>query len=323
MKIKNVKGVEYYSRNGLELHQEEMLKLLKLFSEVCKKNNISYWLDGGSLLGMQRHGGFIPWDDDIDICVPYNDYVRLKKIFNEYTKTDASIGLYYDSHGIESWCDYLCTFDCVYESKSGFIKPVKIDILPVKNIEKNMIEVDETLVDLCASVVKGKGFSEIEHNCSSLNDALKIKQRILLQYRNYMKNHSDFGVHSGYIVKAHGQFSPIKKIGYEFVYPLNKAVFCGVEVYIPCDILAYLEQSYGSNYMSLPAIDKRKPTAIDTYYIDGNDSVYRDKIEIGVNLDNVEFYYSKKKTGSLRKFFSLVKVQGLLKSCSLIFNYFK
>lgn len=56
------------------------LDLLFKFAEVCKRHNIPWFIDGGSLLGAARHGGFIPWDDDIDVCMFRNDFEKLERI---------------------------------------------------------------------------------------------------------------------------------------------------------------------------------------------------------------------------------------------------
>lgn len=60
------------------------LELLKKFRDVCQSNGFNYSLMGGTLLGAVRHGGFIPWDDDIDVIMPRPDYER----FIEYCKTN-------------------------------------------------------------------------------------------------------------------------------------------------------------------------------------------------------------------------------------------
>lgn len=56
------------------------LDLLLKFDMVCKKYNLRYFLMYGSLLGAVRHKGFIPWDDDLDVCMPRSDYEKLLEI---------------------------------------------------------------------------------------------------------------------------------------------------------------------------------------------------------------------------------------------------
>ena len=64
-----------------ELHGR-LLELLKFFKKYCSEHDLVFFLAFGSCLGAIRDKGFIPWDDDVDIIMPPNDYLRLKEIWH-------------------------------------------------------------------------------------------------------------------------------------------------------------------------------------------------------------------------------------------------
>lgn len=72
--------LEQFKQQQLRTCQLKQLGILEEIDRICRKHNISYWLDGGSLLGAVRHGGFIPWDDDIDIAMPQDDARRFAEV---------------------------------------------------------------------------------------------------------------------------------------------------------------------------------------------------------------------------------------------------
>ena len=65
-----------YEQDELRRLQLVELDILRDIDKVCREHGIRYFLDSGTLLGAVRHGGFIPWDDDVDLGMPRHDYER-------------------------------------------------------------------------------------------------------------------------------------------------------------------------------------------------------------------------------------------------------
>ena len=64
--------------------QDIELDILKQFINICNKENLQYYVVGGTLLGAVRHKGFIPWDDDIDVSMPRQDYEKFLTVAKKY-----------------------------------------------------------------------------------------------------------------------------------------------------------------------------------------------------------------------------------------------
>lgn len=63
--------------------QSQMFRLLRAFSEICEENGLRYFVVGGTLIGAVRHRGFIPWDDDIDVSMPLDDFRKFTELARE------------------------------------------------------------------------------------------------------------------------------------------------------------------------------------------------------------------------------------------------
>lgn len=91
-----------YNGEGTMLRKAQlrMLDILIEVDKICKKHNIPYWIDYGTLLGAVRHGGFIPWDDDLDISMMKEDYDRFlsiapKELPEQYVIQNSKTEKYY------------------------------------------------------------------------------------------------------------------------------------------------------------------------------------------------------------------------------------
>ena len=74
--------------------QKHLYNLLSVFHDICEKNNLYYCVFGGTLLGAVRHEAIIPWDDDIDVCMPRKDYERFCNIVNEKYSEKYAVKIY-------------------------------------------------------------------------------------------------------------------------------------------------------------------------------------------------------------------------------------
>lgn len=133
--------------------QERLFQLLCEIDDICKKNNITYYLHGGSVIGAIRHQGFIPWDDDIDIAITRSNWNRLEPILKKKIKNDDRLLV-----TVDEYKDYTFTYPQYKDTTTAlFVRSgafdtypfsVFIDILildPVQNKESSIKKHQENL----------------------------------------------------------------------------------------------------------------------------------------------------------------------------------
>lgn len=126
-----------------EIKKTELNILLEL-KKATEENNLRFFISGGSLLGAVRHQGFIPWDDDIDVCMPRPDYDKLcqfyqeGKVFPDYIELQC-----YENHtGDFPFIKLLDTRTQIEEKYvEGMVKSLWVDILPVDGFPEDEAEV--------------------------------------------------------------------------------------------------------------------------------------------------------------------------------------
>ena len=128
------------------------MEVLEAVIDVCKKNNIKYFADGGTMLGAVRHKGFIPWDDDIDICLLREDYNKLVKVLKKDLPYGFVLaGMYGDSERLQEAAfvphsrviadETLWDFNDYMIRFHGFpYQRIGIDIFPIDNVCKDTEE---------------------------------------------------------------------------------------------------------------------------------------------------------------------------------------
>ena len=81
------------SREELRQLQLKELESLTYFKEFCEKHELRWYLLGGCVIGAVRHGGFIPWDDDVDIIMPRRDYERMLRLWKQEESSERFLML--------------------------------------------------------------------------------------------------------------------------------------------------------------------------------------------------------------------------------------
>lgn len=120
------------------LHQH-ILQILLSVDRVCRAHNIRCYLCDGTMLGAVRHGGFIPWDDDADVCMPRPDYERFMHYAPEWLPTPLEARCY------ETDPTYPGTFGKVIDASTtlverehyAYVGGVYIDVFPIDGMPEN------------------------------------------------------------------------------------------------------------------------------------------------------------------------------------------
>lgn len=125
--------------------QLKILEMIKYIDELCKKHKIEYYLTYGSALGAVRHKGFIPWDDDLDIGMTYENYLK----FIEICKSELNTKKYF-LQTPENEKNYYLSFMKLRDITTTLIEEknkniditygVYVDIFPLVGVPKNKIK---------------------------------------------------------------------------------------------------------------------------------------------------------------------------------------
>lgn len=250
-----------------------MLRLLKSFHAICEEHGLRYWLDAGTLLGAVRHGGFIPWDDDVDVLMPRDDYARFcaiaadelpfdmffqtpetdpgfscpwVKIRDRYSHLDEATGPYPYSQAI-----FIDIFPAVQETTRQHAWRNFYSLLPPLRKKPDPLSPDVPL----KSNLKRLAFGSLQLGFLALTAIPPIRS-----------------LFSAYFDKGEKQWAyepPIRwtnRFPDDMVFPLRKIRFEDSDFWGPADPDRYLRDYFG-DYMVPPPPERRiSEHAIDAIY---------------------------------------------------------
>lgn len=165
------------------------LDILNAIKQIFAENNIQWWVCGGTLLGTVRHNGYIPWDDDIDIVIPRNDYDRLReigpKLFDYplfYQDEFSEPGILYGHAKIRNVETTMITEKYILNNNGTccFCHGIFVDIFPLDNIPDSEAESKQWLNEIKTVAVPAWRLRKYSHRHIPERDASMDAQLALL-----------------------------------------------------------------------------------------------------------------------------------------------
>lgn len=238
----------------LRRQQQRMFEMLLWLDRVCRRHRIRYWLGSGTLIGAVRHGGFIPWDDDVDLELLQEDYRRLLQVLPEECEgTDYALQTHETDPG------YVFTYAKLRDRRSYIeetnhydrrcrLQGLFIDIFPLEQIPGPLHWLSNRTIGHIFKIMKNPEYND---------------QQILRKTTKLF----EFNVRFIYpILRWVGKLFPQKVLHYglgipyestrrpEDLFPLKDIDFEGFPFLAPRDPAAYLTRIYG-DFRRMPDLD--------------------------------------------------------------------
>lgn len=255
--------------------QSEILKIFKEYKRICDENKLTYFAIGGTCIGAVRHNGFIPWDDDLDVAMPLDDYNQ----FIEIARTELKYPYELYDYREHQHCSF--RFVKVHNVDTTFIESkakrfperftgIYIDIMPISGITKNEIEQKKYLFKCFFNrkldYVCRFQFSEIDTWKTKLFSVIAYPLTRSKKYNFYSYSFDEMLQRYDYSHENDVFFSwrlPLEG-NYKNVFPYSifesavELPFEDTTICVPVDYDGYLSRDFG-NYMKLPPEEKQIP----------------------------------------------------------------
>lgn len=240
------------------------LYLLQIFAEICDKYGLRYFLSFGTLLGAIRHGGAIPWDDDLDVAMPYEDYKKFCTIAPDELPNNVLLQLPNSKWGLFAPISRLrdrCSFYAESNVPPEFPSGIFIDIYPLAKGPKHM----HSLCKLCHKIELMSWGTICVYRTRPSNSLIDIARNLIMAivwssiYASSLALKAMiklFGT-EGYIYPYVCSSKPWR-IPENYIFPLRRHLFEGIEFNVPCQSESVLELIYG-DWRKLPPEEERNP----------------------------------------------------------------
>lgn len=262
-----MKEFEYTKENLRKLQLVELEMLIEL-DKICRENNINYIIDAGTLLGAVRHGGFIPWDDDIDVRMLRKDYDKFckicrskldKKYFLQTYKTDRGYRWGY-ARILKNGTEFVRKDHEELKSRTGIF----IDIFPNDNLPEDYL--GDKLCTCISWICRKMLYSEVgQHHAKGTWNRVGFAFLDLLPKRwahkgiEYLiEKYEDSNTRK---VRCFGWGSLEETLGFqkEWLEETCDIEFEGITVRAPVKTHEFLVHSFGEDYMIPPPENEREP----------------------------------------------------------------
>lgn len=268
---------KFYAPEILKRVQNEEMGILKDFIAVCEENDLRYFAIAGTGIGAVRHGGFIPWDDDIDVAMPRADFEKAMAIIEEKYSDK-----YYILNGAhDSRYPLMTTRLCIRNTRfvEEAVKDVDcpfgifLDLYAYDNLADGKFAYHRQVwtawfwskLLILRSVphpyigLTGWKYSVAQGICAFVHGAMKVLhispswlyRRCLHQCRKYENVETK---RMGYPCDTDPNWNTVLK---EDIYPVQEYKFEDIMLKFPHNLDAMLRNFYG-DYMVMPPEDKRK-----------------------------------------------------------------
>ena len=240
--------------------QNKILEIMMYIDEFCKEHGIVYYLMGGSALGAMRHGGFIPWDDDIDIFIPHYDYFRFIECCEKHMDKER---FYLQREDTAEQPNFNTKIrmngtTCIEQKgcPASFHQGIFVDIMCLNNAARTKI--GKKVQYYAAGMLKAKAQTKKAYKANSFKKKIQLmiskmvvwgpfKKFLLHIVRKNNKAETPEMAHLFGRAKYSNSFYPTSDFGTPRVVPFEKT-----ELNVPANVENYLTARYGEKYMQMP-----------------------------------------------------------------------